>query len=320
MQVPPFVAWMFPVGMMVLGAGFACGQDYPNKPIRFVTAAPGGGIDFTARMVAQGLTGSLNEQVVVDNRGGTSIAEQTVAKAPPDGYTILVHNNTVWTLPLLQKAPYDPTKDLLPITLATRSPNMLVVHPSMPVNSVKELIALAKASPGAINYAAGAIGASNHLAAELFKAMAGVNLARIGYKGGGPALNDLISGQVQVMFATTGSVTPHVKSGRLRALAVTSAEPSALAPGLPTIAASGVPGYESVTLYGLFAPAKTPATIINRLNRETVLFLNMPDTKERFFNSGVETVGSSSQEFATAIRTDIARLVKVIKDAGLRVE
>lgn len=315
-----FVTWMPAVGVIAFSASFACAQDYPNRPIRVVTAAVGGGIDFTARLVAHGLTGSLGQQVIVDNRGGTNVAPQTVAKATPDGYTILVHNNTVWIAPLLDKVPYDYEQELAPISLTSRSPNILVVHPSLPVNSVRELIVLGKARPGEINYASGPIGASNHLAAELFKALAGVNLVRIGYKGGGPALNDLISGQVPVMFATTGSVTAHVRSGKLKGLAVTSAEPSALAPGLPTVAASGVPGYVSEAIYGMFAPAKTPVAIINRLHQETARFLGMPETKQRFFNSGVEVVGNSPQEFAAVIKSEANRLGKVIKSAGIGVQ
>jgi tripartite-type tricarboxylate transporter receptor subunit TctC len=320
MPKPCFLVWIFSLGMVVLGAGLACGQNYPNKPIRIVTSEPGGGSDFTARVIAQGLTVSLGQQVIVDNRAGTITAAQIMAKAAADGYTLLSYNNSLWTLPLLQKMFYDPVRDFSPIILATRSPNILVVHPSVPVNSVRELIAFSKASPGKLNYASGTVGSSNHLAAELFKALAGVNIARIAYKGSGFAVSDLIGGQVQLMFATAGSVAQHVKSGRLRALAVTSAQPSALAPGLPTLAASGVPGYESVTMYGMYAPANSPAMLINRLNREADRFLDMPDTKERFFNAGVETVGGSPQDFAAAIKSDMARLGKVIKDAGIRAE
>lgn len=294
----------------------AAAQDYPNRPVRVVTAAIGGGIDFGARLIAQGLATALGQQFVVDNRGGTNVAPLTAAKATPDGYTLLVHNNTVWLSPLLDNVPYDYEKELQPITLTSRSPNILVVHPSLGVNSVKELIAAAKANPGAINYASGPVGASNHLAAELFKALAGVDLTRIGYKGGGPALLDLISGQVKVMFATTGSVTAHIKAGRLRALAVSSAEPSALVPGLQTIAASGVPGYASEAIYGVWAPVKTPQAILDRLHREVVRYLNLPDTKERFFNAGVETVGSTPQEFAAVIKSEATRLGKVIAAAG----
>ncbi|MBI3069132.1 MAG: tripartite tricarboxylate transporter substrate binding protein, partial [Betaproteobacteria bacterium] len=263
---------MFTLGMAVLGAGVASGQDYPNKPIRLVTAAPGGALDVAARLIARGLTGSLGQQVVVDNRGGSAvIAAEIVVKAPPDGYTLLFYASAVWLLPSLRDSVrYDPVRDFLPITLATRAPHILVVHPSVPVNSVKELIVLGKARPGELNYASGPTGSSIHRAAELFRAMAGVNIVRVPYKGSAQGLNDLIAGEVQLMFPTTASAMPHVKSDRLRALAVTSAEPSALAPGLPTVAASGVPGYEAVAMTGIWAPAKTPGAIIARLNQEIV--------------------------------------------------
>ena len=211
-------------------------------------------------------------------------------------------------------------RSFLPVTLATRSPNILVTHPSVPVANVRELVAYAKAHPGALNYASGTVGSTNHLAAELFKALAGVNSARVGYKGSGFAVNDLIGGQVQLMFATTGSIAPHVKSGRLRALAVTSPQPSPLAPGLPTIGASGVPGYEAVTMYGLYAPAKTPAAIVARLQQDAARFLQTAEIRDKLFGAGVETVGSTPAEFAAEIRADIARLAKVIRDAGIRAE
>jgi tripartite-type tricarboxylate transporter receptor subunit TctC len=316
MQAPRYVGWL----LLIAGtaaAGPAGAQDYPARPIRFVTAAIGGGIDFGARLLAAGLTERLNQQVVVDNRGGTNVAPQTVAKATPDGYTLLIHNNTVWISPLLDNVPYDHQKELWPITLTSRSPNILVVHPTLQVGSVKELIALAKSNPGKIDYASGPVGASNHLAAEVFKAMAGVDLVRIGYKGGGPAMNDVLAGQVKVMFATAGSVSSHVKSGRLKALAVTSAEPSALVPGLPTIAASGVPGYSSEAIYGFWAPAGTPAAIMTKLHREAVAVLNQPEMKQRFFKSGVETVGSTPGEFAAVIKAETARLGKVLQSAGI---
>jgi len=305
---------------LTLVASSALAQNYPNRPIRAVTAAVGGGIDFTARLVAHGLTNAFGQQVIVDNRGGTGVAQMTVAKATPDGYTILINNNTVWLSPLLEKVHYDYEKELVPVCLTTRSPAVLVVHPSLGVSSVKELIALAKASPGDINYASGPMGAANHLSAELFKALAGVNLVRIGYKGGGPALNDLLAGQVKVMFATAGSVMPHLKSGKLRGLAVTSAQPSPLVPGLPSVAASGVPNYESEAIYGMFVPAKTPQAIIDRLHQETVRYLAMPETKERFFNSGVEVVGSTPQEFAATIKSEATRLGKIIRSAGFGVK
>lgn len=311
------------IGLLVTGAllaatSAAVAQSYPNRPIRLVTAAVGGGIDFTARMISHGLSPVMGQQLVVENRGGANVAPQTVAKGTPDGYTILVHNNTVWIAPLLEKVPYDHWTELIPITLTARSPNILVVHPSLAVNSVKDLVAAAKAAPGDINYASGPLGASNHVAAELFKAMAGVNLMRIGYKGGGPALNDVLAGQVKVMFATAGSVTALVKAGKLKGLAVTSAEPTALVPGLPTVAATGVPGYAAEAIYGVWAPAKTPAPILARLNQELVKYLKSPETKERFFNSGVEAVGSTPQEFAKEIKSEAARLEKVLKSANIR--
>ncbi len=304
-----------------VAAGVVVAADtWPQRPLRIVTSEPGGGSDFTARVVAQGLTQSLGQQVIVDNRAGTVTAAQIMMKAAPDGYTLLSYNNSLWTLPLLQPMFYDVLRDFIPVTLATRSPNILVAHPSVPVANVRELVAYAKTNPGTLNYASGTVGSTNHLAAELFKALAGVNISRIGYKGSGFAVNDLIGGQVQLMFATSGSIAPHVKSGRLRALAVTSAQPSALAPGLPTITASGVPGYEAITMYGLYAPAKTSAAIIERLNRDAARFLQTPDIKDRLFGAGVETVGSSPQGFAADIKADVARLSKVIKDANIRAE
>jgi tripartite-type tricarboxylate transporter receptor subunit TctC len=302
----------------LLAAGAACGQTYPTRPIRFVTAAVGGGNDFAARMIANGLTASLGQQVIVDNRGGSHIPQLTVSKATPDGYTILVQNNTVWVAPLLEKVAYDHFTELVPITLTARAPNVLVVHPSLPVNSVKELIAAAKAAPGDINYASGVVGSSNYIAAELFKAMAGVNLVRIGYKGSGPALIDVMAGQVKVMFATTTSSWGHVKSGKLKALAITSAEPSALAPGLPTIAASGVPGYKAESIYGVWAPAKTPATILKRLSQEIIKVLTAAQTRERFFSTGAEVVASTPEVFAAEIKAESTRLDKVFQSAGIR--
>lgn len=295
-----------------------CAQDYPSRPIRFVTAAVGGGNDFAARMIAQGLTLNLGQQVIVDNRGGSHIPQLTVSKATPDGYTILVQNNTVWVAPLLEKVAYDHFAELTPITLTARAPNILVVHPSLPVNSVKDLISAAKAAPGEINYASGVVGSSNYIAGELFKAMAGVNLVRISYKGSGPALIDVMAGQVKIMFATTTSSSGHVKSGKLKALAITSAQPSALVPGLPTIAASGVPGYASESIYGVWAPAKTPAAILRRLHQEIVKVLGAPQTRERFFGTGAEVVASTPDVFAAEIKAESARLDKVFRSAGIR--
>ncbi len=313
---------MFSLGLMVLGAGLVSSQDYPNKPIRIVTADPGGASDFAARLIAPGLSDSLGEQVVVDNRGGAggAIAANIVAKAPPDGYTLLYYGSSIWILPLLHKVAFDPLRDFSPVTAAVRSPNVLVVHPSLPIKSVKELIALGKARPGELNYGSGGSGTASHLAPELFKAMAGVNIVRIIYRGAGPALNALLSGELHVMFPAAPAAMPHVKSGRLRALAVSSAQPSALTPDLPTVAASGLPGYEAVSIYGIFAPTGTPATVINRLNQEVVRVLNRTDVKNRFFNMGVEVAATSPEEFAATISSEMARMGKVIKDAGIRAD
>ena len=245
---------------------------------------------------------------------------ETVAKAPPDGYTVLVYGSTIWITPLLQNTPYDPVTDFAPITLVAISPHAIVVHPSLPVKSVRELIALAKAKPGDLNYASLGTGTSTHLGAELFKSMAHVNIVRVPYKSAATQMADLLSGQVQMTFSTTGAAMPHVKSGRLRALAVTSAKPSALMSGLPTVAASGLPGFESGAIYVMFAPSGTPAAIISRLNQETVRYLNQADVKERFFSAGLEAVGSTPEELAAKMKSEMARLGKVIKDAGIRAE
>ena len=321
MSRPRLVVWIFSVGAMVLGAGVVCGQGYPSRPIRFVTTGIGASTDFAARTVAQGLTDSVGWQVVVDNRGSTIVASEIVSRASVDGYTLLVTTDGLWRGPLLQKMPFDPVKDFSPITLTSRSPNILVVHPSLPAMSVKQLIALAKARPGELNYGAGAIGASTYMASELFKLMAGINIVHVPYKSSGQALTALLGGQLQLMFATTGGVTPHIKSGRLRALAVSTPQPSALAPGLPTIAAAGnLPGYESAATAGVFAPAGTAQMIINQLNEEIKRVLNRPDVKERFFNQGVEVIGTSPEETAAFVKSDMATVGKVIKDAGIRAD
>ena len=301
-----------------LFAGVATAQDYPTRPVRIVTSEVGGGNDVQARMVARGLTDALGQQVIVENRPSGVIPGEIVARASANGYTLLLYNNTLWTGPLLQKAPYDPVRDLAPITTATVGPNILVVNTALPVKSVQDLVALAKAKPGALNYASSGMGATNHLAAELFKSMAGVDIVQIGYKGAGPGLNDLIAGQIQVMFPTAGAATPHVRSGRVRALAVTSPARSPVAPHLPTIAESGLPGYESLAIYGIFAPARTPRPIVERLNREIVRLLEAPETKERFLAMGMETVGGTPAELAARVKADMQRTGRVIKAAGIR--
>jgi len=262
----------------------------------------------------------MGQQLIVENRPSGVIPGEVVAKAAPDGYTLLVASGILWTGSLMQDTPYDPVRDFQPISLTSRQSNLLVVHPSLPVKSVKDLISLAKARPGELNYAAAGTGSSSHLAAELFKAMTGTSIVRIPYKASALALNDLFGGQVQLMFAVAAAVMPHVKSGRLKALSVSSLRPTAQAPGLPTIADSGVPGYESVSMHGVFAPARTSMSVVSRLNQEIVRFLKIPDVTEKFLSAGLETVGSSPDELAATMKSEMNRLGKVIKDAGIRAE
>ena len=316
-----FIVWLFAISFAFSCAGVATGQNYPIKPIRILTGSPGGAGDTAVRMIAQGLTPSLGQPVIVENRGGSQlITGDILAKAPPDGYTLLVSSNALWILPLMvTSVPYDVIKDFAPVTIPVSAPNVLVVHRSVPVKSVKELIALARARPGDLNYAAGGIGAPTHLAGELFNSMAKVKIVRINYKGSGPALNDLLAGHVQLMFAP-GSVAPQIKAGRLKALGVTNSSTSVLFPGIPTIASSGVPGYEATSVWGLVAPAKTPAAVVSRLNQEVALVLNKPDVKEKLLNAGIEVVGNSPEAFAAFMKGEIARMGKVIKDANIRDE
>jgi tripartite-type tricarboxylate transporter receptor subunit TctC len=319
-QLQRFVMWMIAGGVLLLGARAVSGQIYPNKPIRIVTSEAGGGNDVQARLIAQGLTRALGEQVIVENRPSGIIPGEIVAKAQPNGYTLLLYNNALWTGPLIQNTPYDAVKDFSPVVAVAKAANVLVVNPALPIHSVAELIALAKAKPGELNYGSSGTGASNHLAGELFRTMAGINIVRINYKGAGPALTALLAGELQLMFPTAGAVAPYMRAGRVRVLAVTSAEPTALAPGVPTIAASGLPGYESISIYGVFAPARTPRALIDKLNQEIVRLLNRADIREKFFNAGMETMGGSPEQLAATVKSEIARIGKVIKEAGIRSE
>ena len=320
MLIPRFTVWMCLVSLMVAGAGEVSSQAYPIKPIRIVTSQPGGSSDFSARLVAQGISGPLGQSVIAENRGGPIISAQIVSNATPDGYTLMANGGSFWVGPLLQKMPYDPVRQFSPITSTTVYPNILVVHSSVLVTSIKELIAYAKAKPGGLSYAAAQVGSSTHLAGELFNVMAGVRIVGVPYKGAGLALTSLMAGEVQVMFASATAVAPHIKSGRLNALAVTSAEPSALFPGLPTVAAAGLPGFEAGSRQGIWAPAKTPEAIVKRLNQEIVRFLTMPAVKERLLSMGIEAAPSSPEQFAAIIKSEMVRMGKVIKDAGIRVE
>jgi tripartite-type tricarboxylate transporter receptor subunit TctC len=319
MLMPRFVRWTLWIGLMIGGSAGVSGQAYPNKPIRIVTAEPGGGVDLLARSIAQALSASLGQPVVVENRVPL-IAIENVAKAPADGYTLLIIADTFWIIPFLQNVRYDPVRDFSPITLAATSPLVLVVHSSLPVQSVKELIALAKARPGELNYASGPNGAPQHLAGELLKTMARVNIVTVPFKGSGPAMNALIGGQVQLSFPTATLATQHVKSARLRALAVTSAEPSTLFPDLPTVAASGLPGYETRVNYAMWTPSTTPESINSQLNEEIMRLLKTTEAKERFSSMGAEALGSSRQDLSAKMKIEMARWGKVIKDAGIHSE
>ena len=318
MLLSRFATGVFFIGFTIFGAGVACGQDYPSKPIRIFTTTAGGGSDFAARIIAQGISGPLGQPVVIENRNGGPLAAEPVGKAPPDGYTVFVGGAAFWILPLLQKTPYDPA-DFTPLTLISKDVFMIVVHPSLPAKSIKELIALAKARPGELNYGSGAPGGPNHIAMELFKSMTGLNIVNVAYKGPPAAVTAQLGGEVQISLTETGLVAPHMKSGRLRVLAVTSAEPSALFPGIPTVANSGVPGYEWVGMTVTLMHAKTARPIVNRLSQEIIRTLRAPEVKEKFLGIGSEVVANTPDEFAALIKADTARISKVIKDAGIKV-
>jgi tripartite-type tricarboxylate transporter receptor subunit TctC len=314
-------AGVFVAGSMLSGTELARSQNYPNRPLRMLTAELGGGSDLAARLISQGLSETIGQQVIVDNRVGGIIIADIAAKASPDGYTLFTYSSTLWLIPFMRtRTPYDPVRDFAPVTLVGSSPMILVTHPAVPVTTVKELIALAKAKPGELNYASGPAGAIPHLAGELFKAMAGVDIVHVPYKGVGIAVTDVIGGRVQMMFPNASAALPHAKSGRLRALAVSSAQPSALAPGLPTLASSGLPGYECVAMYAVFLPARTPAPIVRRLNQEIVRVLNRPDIKEKFLLASTEIVASSPEGLAATMKSEMARMGKVITDARIRAE
>lgn len=300
-----------------LWAGATAAQDYPTRAVRIVTAPAGGGNDFSARLVARGISGPLGQQVIVDNRP-TVLAPEIVAKSPADGYTVLLNGSAHWIGPFVSKVSYDPVTDFAPLILVDRTPVILVVHPSLPVKNVKQVIALAKAKPGQLNVSSGAPGASNYLGGMLFNYYAKVDILLVPYKGAAPAMTAVMSGETQLMFASPGGSMSHVRSGRLRALGVGSEKPSELAPGIPTIASSGVPGYVCETLHAMFAPAGTPAAAISRLHQAIDRFLQSAEGKSQFIKGGVEAAPSTPDQLAAIMKSEMATIGKVLRAAGVK--
>jgi tripartite-type tricarboxylate transporter receptor subunit TctC len=307
-----------------LGIGGAAAQQYPSRPIRFVVPfAPGGGTDILARLLAQHLYEPLKQPVIVDNRPGAGgvIGAEIAARSPADGYTIVLGSPGPLTInPNLQRVPYDTLRDFAPITLAQISPFVLLVHPSVPANSVKDLIALAKANPGSLNYGSAGNGSVSHFSTEQFKALAGVDVVHVPYKGAGPYLIDLVGGRLQMAFENLPTVWPHVRSGKLKMLAVGTKTRSALVPEMPTVVEAGVPGYESSTAFGVLAPARTPAAAIARLSKELMKILQSPDIKEKMTAEGVEAVGGTPEEYAAHIREELVKYARIVKSAGIRAD
>ncbi len=307
---------------MLAMAGPGHGQAYPVKPIRFVIPfSPGGAADVPARMIGQELAKTLGQQVITDNRPGAGggIGAEAVAKSPPDGYTLLMVSNThTISASLYKKLNYDILKDLAPVMQIAAAPNVLVVHPSIPARDVKQLVALAKSRPGAIDYASSGNGSAQHLFAALFASMAGIKMNHVPYKGSAQATTDLIAGHIQVSVPGINNVLPHVKAGRLRALGVTSTYRSAEMPEVPTIAEAGVPGYEAVLWLGIVVPAGTPRDIIVRLNREITEALSQPEMRDGFARIGTDVVATDSVKFAELIRSEVAKWAKVVKETGVQ--
>jgi len=316
-------ATLIVVGMVVAAAPVHS-QGYPSRALRIVVpSSAGSGADFSGRLIAQPLSERLGQQVVIENRAGaaTMIGTELVAKAPPDGYTLLLGVGTLATTPsMYKKVPYDAQRDLAPITQLASVANVLVVHPSLPAKSVKELVALAKARPSEIAFASSGTGTNPHLSMELFLYMTGTKMLHVPYKGPTPGMIDLLAGRVSAMATSITASFPHVRSGRLRVLGVTTAKRAAAMPDVPTIAEAGVPGYEAVQWWGLLVPAGTPAEIIARLHRDAVSVLTAPDIRDRFAREGMTVVAGAPQEFAAYIRTETLKWAKIVKSAGIQPE
>ncbi|HTP96153.1 MAG TPA: tripartite tricarboxylate transporter substrate binding protein [Burkholderiales bacterium] len=300
-------------------------QDYPAKPVRWVVPFPAGGpLDIVARVIGVRLSETWGQPVIVDNRPGAggNIGAEVVAKSAPDGYTIVMGalSTHAVNVSLFRKLPYDPVRDFAPVTLISEVPNVLVVNPAVPAKTVAEFIAYARANPGKLNFASGSTGSAGHLAGELFKTMARVDMTHVPYKGAAPAVTDLLAGQVQLMFDNLASALPNIRAGRLRAIAVTTKKRSAFVPELPTIAESGLPGFDVSTWFGVMAPAATPRPIVNRLHDGIVRALAHPDVKERLAAMGAEPVGDTPEQFGAFVKSEIAKYAKVVKDSGARVD
>ncbi len=308
----------------LLIANSVTAQPYPSKSIRFIVPfAPGGTNDIVARMVGVKLTEAWGQPVVIDNRGGAGgvIGADLAAKSVPDGYTLLMANVNFATNPgLVRNLPYDTEKDFAAVSLLATSPSVLVVHPSIPVRSVKEMIAFAKAKPGQLSYSSSGAGTTGHMAMELLKQMAAIDMVAVHYKGGGPALIDLIAGRVSPGFATILSAAPHIEGGRLRALAVSTPKRSSALPDLPTVAEAGVPGYEFTGWWGVVVPARTPHAVISKLNGELVKILAQPDVRERLVREGADPASTTPEAFTAYMRSEVAKWSKVIKTANIKAE
>ena len=316
--------WLW-AGAALLGCTLAAyGQTYPARAVRLVVpSSPGGGSDITARIIAPRLSEYLRQQVIVDNRAGagTMIGGELVARAAPDGYTLLLGSTPMAINPAMyKKVSYDALRDFVPVTQIVSVPNLLIAHPSLPVKSVKELIAFAKSRPGRLTFASAGAGTSPHLSMELFLGMTGLNMIHVPYKGAGPGVVDVVAGHVALMTPTIISALSYVRGGRLRALGVTSAKRAAGAPEIPTIAEAGVPGYEATQWFGVLAPAGTPRDIVNLIQSEIGRVLQQPDMKTRLSTDGAEPVGSTPDEFAAFIRIETVKWAKVVKDAGVRID
>jgi len=303
----------------------ALAQNYPAKPVRLIVPfAPGGGTDLVGRTIAQKLTEALGQTFVVENRGGAGgvIGADMAAKSAPDGYTLVMGTPGSMTINpnLTAKMPYDTLRDFAPISLATISPFVLTVHPSLPVKNLKEFIALARAQPGKLNYGTSGNGSVAHLSTEYLKSLAKIDLVHVPYKGSALALTDTLAGQLQVLFDNLPVVQPHVRSGKLRLMGVGTQQRSALIPNAPTIAEAGVPGYEASTAFGVMAPARTPPEIINRLSQEIQRILQTPEIRERLATQGLEAVGSTPQQYDKHLRDELAKYARIVKSAGIKVE